>query len=567
MSFFRTLSISRKLAAGFGLVCLLTALLGGLSLHSIAALNQCTVEIDTNWLPSVRALGEVSATANGIRRAELGMLICPDNQCEQLYRGRFVQRQADFEAALQRYRPMISSSEEQGLYDHIHAAYASYLETSNLVFTASGAGQREVANVLATNKSGEQFRALEQQIALDIALNDKGAADATTRAASIDRAQRWLIFSVVTCVLLLGIGAGVVITRMIAVPLRRAAAVLQQVANKDLTELLAVDSSDEVGQLSESVNTTIQSMRDVLAGITRSSEMLASATSEIASGASEAASGARAQAGHVQQVASTMEEMTATVAEISRNAQQAVEASRESASSAAGGGQVVNQTVDSIQRIHEGTNAIGEQMDSLAHRSEDIGHAVVVIREIAEQTNLLALNAAIESARAGEHGRGFAVVAGEVRRLSERTREATEEISKMVDTIQTETRKSIEGIHSRRADVDEGLAMAAKAADALRGIIENSERTESMIGLIAGAATEQSAASSEITRSVTNISDSASQASTAASQTASATEELSRLANDLETVVRQFRLEGGSGRPAPPAQRPDHAATPAFARA
>jgi methyl-accepting chemotaxis protein len=238
-----------------------------------------------------------------------------------------------------------------------------------------------------------------------------------------------------------------------------------------------------------------------------------------------------------------MEEMTSTVAEISRNAQQAVAASRESAATAAEGGQVVDQTVCSIQKIYEATNAVGDQMNSLAHRSEEIGHAVVVIREIAEQTNLLALNAAIESARAGEHGRGFAVVAGEVRRLSERTRAATDEISGMVDSIQTETRKSIEGINGRRIDVDEGLLLSAQASEALKEIIETSARTESMISLIASAATEQSAASSEISRTVADISDGARQSSNAAGQTASACEELSRLATGLEALVGQFRLQ------------------------
>lgn len=288
--------------------------------------------------------------------------------------------------------------------------------------------------------------------------------------------------------------------------------------------------------------------------------MLAGATTQISASASESASGAKEQAGHVQQVASTMEEMTATVAEISRNAQEAALTSRESAASATSGGQVVDQTVASIRRIHERTTSVSAQMDSLDHRSEDIGRAVVVIREIAEQTNLLALNAAIEAARAGENGRGFAVVAGEVRRLAERTRTATDEISGMVVNIQSETRKSIEGIHSRSADVDQGLQMAAQAAAALQSIIENSGRTDSMISLIAGAATEQSAASGEIARNIAGISESAQQASSAATQTASACEELSRLSSDLESVVRQFRLDSDSA----PSSRPQITPAPAF---
>lgn len=545
MTYFRNLKISHKLAAGFGLLCLLTAVLGWMSLRGMAALNQSTLDLDGNWLPSVRLLGDIRATANTMRRYELDLLLCSNDTCRSEYRNHIGQNQADFDAAMRRYEPTVSSAEERDLFDKIRQKWAVYKDISDRVLTASGAGQNAVATSLALNEGRDGFAAFLQQISLDIALNDKGAANATTRAAELYRSQRLLIVSLLVAVIVLSVLAASILTRLIAGPIVRASTLLRKVAEKDLTETLEMTSSDEIGQLSASVNTTIQAMRDVLSSITRSAELLASATNEISAGAAESARGAKTQAGHVQQVASTMEEMTSTVAEISQNAQQAVLASRESASSASEGGRVVDQTTASIQRIHEGTSAVGEQMASLARRSEEIGRAVVVIREIAEQTNLLALNAAIESARAGEHGRGFAVVAGEVRRLSERTRAATEEISGMVDTVQAETRKSMEGISSRNADVDQGLKMASEAGDALKAIIETSTRTESMISLIASAATEQSAASSEVSRTVAGISDSAQQASAAAGQTASACEELSRLATGLESLVREFRLENG----------------------
>ena len=542
MTFFRNLSISHKLSAAFGVACLLTAIVGWMSMRSMSELNLSTVEIASNWLPKVRILGEIDTRANDIRRHELGMLLCPAEACSSDQRAKFDQGKKEFEAALQKYEPLISSPEEHVLCENIRQAYAAYIETSSHVLAASDAGQRDVAVALSLGDSLNRLLELGRQIALDIALNDKGGAAAAAHAADVYRTQRLLILALVVASVLLSLMAGWILSRLIARPLVRAAALLRKVAENDLTQTLDVTSTDEVGQLSASVNTTVQCMREVLASITRSTQMLASATNQISAGASQSAAGSKTQAGHVQQVASTMEEMTSTVAEISENAQHAVLASRESATTATNGGRVVDQTVASIRRIHEGTNAVGEQMNSLAHRSEEIGRAVVVIREIAEQTNLLALNAAIESARAGEHGRGFAVVAGEVRRLSERTRAATDEISGMVDAIQTETRKSIEGINSRRSDVDQGLQMAAQASDALKEIMETSARTESMISLIASAATEQSAASGEIARTVAGISESTQQSSSAAGQTASACEELSRLAAGLEKLVCQFRL-------------------------
>jgi methyl-accepting chemotaxis protein len=129
-------------------------------------------------------------------------------------------------------------------------------------------------------------------------------------------------------------------------------------------------------------------------------------------------------------------------------------------------------------------------MTSLAHRSEEIGKVVSVIQEISEQTNLLALNAAIEAARAGEHGRGFAVVAGEVRRLAERTKGATEEIAGTIRSIQDETRETLQVMQESRTAVETGMEETAHARKSLEAIIESSKQVEHQIQMIATAATE-----------------------------------------------------------------------------
>jgi methyl-accepting chemotaxis protein len=182
-------------------------------------------------------------------------------------------------------------------------------------------------------------------------------------------------------------------------------------------------------------------------------------------------------------------------------------------------------------------------MASLAQRSEEIGKVVNVIQEISEQTNLLALNAAIEAARAGEHGRGFAVVAGEVRRLAERTKGATEEISGTIRSIQDETRSTLQVMDESRAAVERGMQETANARQSLELTIEASKQVEQQINLIATAATEQTAASGEISESASQISDLASQNVTGAEEAVEALKNLSSLANDLDGIIRQFNLD------------------------
>jgi methyl-accepting chemotaxis protein len=228
-----------------------------------------------------------------------------------------------------------------------------------------------------------------------------------------------------------------------------------------------------------------------------------------------------------------MEEMTATVAEISQNAQQAVLASRESAATATDGGCVVDQTVASIQRIHEATNAVSEQMDSLAHRSEEIGRAVVVIREIAEQTNLLALNAAIESARAGEHGRGFAVVAGEVKELARETARAADEISTKIETIQLDTAAAVDAIGRIGFTIVRMNEMQTTIASAVE---EQTATTRS----IARSVSDVSQGAAQITEHITSTADMAQSGAAGAADTQIAARELSRLASELERLVAEF---------------------------
>jgi methyl-accepting chemotaxis protein len=195
-----------------------------------------------------------------------------------------------------------------------------------------------------------------------------------------------------------------------------------------------------------------------------------------------------------------------------------------------------------MQNLTATNRATSAQIEGLAISSNKIGKVLSVIGEIAEQTNLLALNAAIEAARAGEQGRGFAVVAGEVRRLAERTAQATREIGEMITGIQSEAQKAVESIKMEIVHVNESTESASRAGSSINGIIEASDNVKEMISQIATASMEQSAATDEVNRTLKEIAQVIDHSTAGTQDSAKASAELSRLAGDLQAHVSEFRL-------------------------
>ncbi|MBD3331961.1 chemotaxis protein, partial [candidate division GN15 bacterium] len=248
------------------------------------------------------------------------------------------------------------------------------------------------------------------------------------------------------------------------------------------------------------------------------------------------------QSNQVNQVSTAIEEMTATILQSSKNAGEAKETAEGASGTATSGGQVVNDTIQGMQRIAGVVRESAESIGKLAKSADQIGEIIGVIDDIADQTNLLALNAAIEAARAGEQGRGFAVVADEVRKLAERTGKATGEITDMIKGIQTETNDAVGSMETGIQEVDKGRELADQAGNSLTEIVNMSQRVMDMIQQIATASEEQSTAAEQISKNIEHISSVTKESASGAEQSAAAAEELSRQADGLQAMVARFRI-------------------------
>ena len=202
---------------------------------------------------------------------------------------------------------------------------------------------------------------------------------------------------------------------------------------------------------------------------------------------------------------------------------------------------MVQSAVASIQEVKTQSETLRRDMTKLSENAQSITRIMNVISDIADQTNLLALNAAIEAARAGDAGRGFAVGADEVRNLAEKTMASTSDVAAAIKNIQDSVDQSTRQLDTAVESIDRATALATQSGQALGEIVSMADDTADQVRSIAAASEEQSAASEEITRSITTVSDISGQTAEAMRSAAANVTELARQAHDLSYLVSEMR--------------------------
>ena len=319
---------------------------------------------------------------------------------------------------------------------------------------------------------------------------------------------------------------------------------MDKFSNGDLTVRLQCEKHDElITKLFTGFNNTVLKIKDTITKVSEAVQAAASAANQISSSAEEMAAGAQEQSSQTAEVAAAVEQMTKTIVETTRNTENVSLASKQAGKTANEGGAVVNKTIEGMNRIEEVVRRSAETVQELGKSSDQIGDIAQVIDDIADQTNLLALNAAIEAARAGEQGRGFAVVADEVRKLAERTTKATKEIAEMIKRIQSDTYGAVDSMAKGKEEVEQGKQFALKAGDSLKEIINGANSVVDLVVQVAAASEEQSSTAEEISKNIEAINNVIHESAQGIQQIAMASEHLSKLTNNLQNIVSQFKIE------------------------
>ncbi len=373
---------------------------------------------------------------------------------------------------------------------------------------------------------------------------------------------RSLILLTTIVIMAVGLVLAILLARLIGDPLEQLGILAEEVSKGNLTTEIRSQSRDEIGWLEHSMRQMVKNLRQVVGQISTSSRTVASSAEEISASSEQMAKGAEAQTSSTEQTSATMVQMAAQMQQLARNAE-ALAANVDETSSAiqqmsatlnqtAQNGEVLLRAVEDAtarlttmienigaiaSRVHlvdqvsqqsvAETRAGGERLrasiDSIGGKSEEIGQIVKVIEAIADQTNLLALNAAIEAARAGEAGRGFAVVADEVRRLAERSVQATQEIGSVIETVQRETRGAVQLMGT-----------------VLTGIVESIDKTSRLVGEAARVIEEHAAGAQEVLRMVNEMATLTRQIAAAVRENAAGAKEITHAAQKMNQLTHQM---------------------------
>jgi len=336
----------------------------------------------------------------------------------------------------------------------------------------------------------------------------------------------------------------ILIARSIVQPLRESVQAMADIASgeSDLTRTLQTHGNDEVTQLARHFNAFTAKLRGVVTQLQVSASGLETASAELGSSADQAQARSQQQSQQMELVATAVNEVTYGVQDVAKNAEHAAKEMRDAESQAHQGQVNIDSSLRQIDHLSGTIGQAVEVIRTLAAESTQIGSVLEVISSIAEQTNLLALNAAIEAARAGEQGRGFAVVADEVRLLAQRTQKSTAEIQGMIERLQKHSDAAVKVIADSSHSSQLTIEQANQAGQSLTSISQALRNLNSLNASIASATLQQSHVVEDINQNVTQAAQLSQSTALAAVHSSEASLHLRGLSEQLNGLLRQFRV-------------------------
>ncbi|WP_255471943.1 methyl-accepting chemotaxis protein [Quadrisphaera setariae] len=489
------LRIAHKLFAGFGVVCLLLAVVSGLALTRLASAQADLDSLASSGLVSVDTADRASLALLQVRFDVANLALAKGDGVTAAVEV-LTKSDTALDVAWKAYTDSkpAATGEQQAAFTTALAQYrAALAEMVPLAKAGDAEGFVEVRKEKATPPAKAAFAAIDAITHTELAT----AGDMAAEGKAAYRTSVLLVGGCAVVAMVLAVAMALLVSRSVSGPLSRVMAVMVDVAAGRLDRRVGLTTKDEVGQLAGAVDSTVTSLGTAMREIGEEARSLAAASASLSSVSAQMASGAQEAAAQTQVVAAASEEVSVSISTVAAAGEEMTAAIAQIATATSDASAMASSAVAAA-------SSAGSAIERLGTSSQEIGDVVKLITSIAEQTNLLALNATIEAARAGELGKGFAVVAGEVKELARQTAQATEEI--------------ISKVHATQGD-------ASAAATAVTEIGEVIARIDAVQATIAAAVEEQSATTNEMVRNVTEVSTGSAQISSNVSDIARGTDQ------------------------------------------
>ena len=557
------------------LVLVMVVFMFGLSFMGYYYYRQAKVamnDVYTNSLISVKLINEANANVRMIRSVNVELLLAPlDNSKKQNLLIQTTVLKGLINESLDSYTPLAKEPFEVAKLASVRDALQKYSDEWQKVVSLMDSNDKAGAYTYFSNnvtKNLDDINTLLPQLVEYSAQNAKSTI--VRENLTFARAEK-VLFTFPLAAAILAIMIGALVARAISKPLQIMLAHVQELAagNLRVTEI-STDSKDEAGQLAQAFNQMTASLSTLVRRVSQSSqEVTASAlqlqtiteqdskaTNQIAAAVAEVADGTGKQAGAVNETVAAIEQINANIQIVAEASQQVTSLTTQTALTTENGQTSLNQAVEQMANISQGTQVVKKAITLLADSSEQIADIAHLITGIAEQTNLLALNAAIEAARAGEHGRGFSVVADEVRKLAEKAKAATGQITALVvvnrdnlshaivamDAEEVHVNAGIEVVNTVGYDLSEILTMVNEVSEQVSGISSSIQQMAGGSQQIVSAVQAIGAVSQVTADQATSASAGIAIFTASINQINLSCQNLSELAQNLQTGISTFRI-------------------------
>ncbi|MDR6772479.1 methyl-accepting chemotaxis protein [Azospirillum sp. BE72] len=560
------IKVAHKLVLGFGVVCVLTALL---ALYQMARFSDALTVImavssyDTEAANLVTDVGNLQAELRSTRETALNAVSVANAE------GRVadipaimvpLHRQYDvvgtkLRDTLGRLRAMVAERSSYSVTDNRRKGWVE-LDTAvtemSRAITAVGEEARTIYTMLERNQVPEalQRRQRVDELRKNMEARIAAAQSAIDRLTETGREDIRAIYNsaiqssiiALVIVFLIAVGVAYLIGSSITRRLGRAIDFVTRIGHGDLTQEVTIPGKDELAVLGRHLNEMAGRLKSMARTTRETAESVHAATAQIRASTQQQSASVAEQLAAVEQTTATLSEITESGAQINRRAQDVAHGAQTVATSSHSGMKAVDDTIQAMDAIREQAEAVAENIVMLSERTQAIGEIIVTVNDIAERCHLLALNAAIEAAAAGEHGRTFSIVAGEIKSLADQSKEATAQVRSNLSEIQHGINASVMLTEEAVKRVAAGKRQTDATQSTIRTMAENIQESVLAFQQIVAGTNQQQIGLEQVIQALQNIREASSQTAAGTRQLEGAAANLNNLGQGLVEAVRNYRV-------------------------